>query len=245
MLNLFIDNIEIILWIAISVIFISILLFYSYKKEKSYKAYKQKIDDIDDKTILNKIYGKKNGKLKYPPKIEIKEDLDKMYEIYHNTQNQIIKYIGFILTLQGALTALYTLLLQYNLISAIIFTTIFLTIIISILMEIVSTKFNTISNSIIYITTIERYLNKNILEFSLTGMYKAVLNYVFFFKLILYLSVVFLICITIFVAEQYIKYISFFGFIEIYILLIVLAKSEIKRYDEFLSNTDSMLKILK
>ena len=112
-------------------------------------------------------------------------------------------------------------------------------------MEIVSTKFNTISNSIIYITTIERYLNKNILEFSLTGMYKAVLNYVFFFKLILYLSVAFLICITIFVAEQHIQYISFFGFIEIYILLIVLAKSEIKRYDEFLSNTDSILKILR
>lgn len=245
MLNLFINNIKFVLWITISVILIAIFVFYSYKKEKSYKAYKQKIDNIDDKTILNKIYSKKNGRLKYPPKIEIKEDLDKMYEIYHNTQNQIIKYIGFILTLQGALTALYTLLLRYNLISAIIVTTIFLTIIISILMEIVSTKFNTINNSIIYITTIERYLNKNILEFSLTGMYKAVLNYIVFFKFILYLSVVFLICITIFVAEQYIQSISFFGFIEIYILLIVLAKSEIKRYDGFLSNTDSILKILK
>ncbi len=231
-MDFFIKHCDTILWIVISTIFIATFFYFDNKKKKAYDKSIKRIKCLSDDALINKIFNNNAEKISLEYKEKI---LKKMYKIYFNTKKDINILFRYILILQGIYISLFTFLVYNKSDALIIYSTIILLIISFIILDIISNKLNIMNNSTLFIFAIEKNIGINVLNFSFKGIFNTpfMTNHSEY-KILIICSVIFWIVISI-LLDQDNNLISTIAFIQIYILLIKLARSETKRYNSILS----------
>lgn len=237
MLNWIYNNSYYIMWMFCSLVLLFIFFYFDRKRTSAYKIYKKQRSEIKQEDILKIILNTEN-----PQNIsqdEMEKNLLQMYKIYDDSKNSIQKFYGSIIALQSVFIPFYTFLISNKLVEATIYSTFVILVTVYIMIEIMSIHFKTLANSIIYIYCIEKYMNRNVINFALNGLFKHTNNSFLLLKMLLIVYTVLVVIISMLVFDkESSSVVSAFGFLQAYIVVILLSYSETKRYRSFLISKD-------
>lgn len=237
MLNWIYNNSYYIMWMFCSLVLLFMFFHFDRKRTSAYKIHKKQLSEIKQEDVLKIILNTEN--LQKVSRDKMKKKLSKLYKSYNDSKSSIQKFYGSIIALQSVFIPFYTFLISNKLVEATIFSIFIILVIVYIMIEIMSLHFKTLTNSIVYIRCIEKYMDDNVLDFALHGIFKHMNKSIVLYKSLLISYTFFLIIISLFVFDkESSSVVSAFGFLQAYIVILALSYSETKRYRSFLISKD-------